>query len=697
MGISMQSVNVSANSGGLVGETINDQHHGVNLLFHSDEVDADSDFRDVVDAVGAQTIRYPGGTTTEEYFDLAHPNAAVQTNIIDVMHGEETIRSRDVLTLSEYLNYIAETNSHPVICLPTYRYFDLATGQIDPGAESEIKAFIRDLLSDQYGSADDVTVEIGNEFYQTRFHWTDAQFAEVQAQIAEWIHEEATDLGLRDEIDIFAQAGRNYSDNAMMASHFTGADAEHVDGVVSHFYGTNSSGNTLGIGGGIGDRLDDINAVWGAALGGDFQLAVTEWNVGEDGQDNTLINGIMRSAPLLRIYAEMIEAGVDIATIWAAQSNTPAALSNKEGTGSDLSPTGMFLSMLAQSTEGKRLIDPDGHFKLENAWGTDLGYTYSFESEQSSVTYYVSGVDQTIDLTADLTRFYSDDATVYLRILGAAEGTTGTEFWSDAQIYHLPDVALEGDENSWTLDLTIAPYQLVEVHVLEPGVPLPFLTPDQQPVEPEPEPYTGTEGDDQIFAAQGDDLVDGGAGDDVVGGGDGKDVLFGQSGNDELRGDAGNDALYGGRGSDVLWGGAGNDIMRGNRDDDDLRGGNGSDNLYGGHGHDMLSGDKHRDFLLGENGNDRLDGGTGNDNLTGGAGADTFVYRNNDYGYDRIKDFERGIDKIDVTHFGFTSFLQIQDRASETEFGLRIDFGSGNVLMLEGLSESDLSASDVLI
>ena len=369
----MQSVNVSANSGGLVGETINDQHHGVNLLFHSDEVDADSDFRDVVDAVGAQTIRYPGGTTTEEYFDLAHPNAAVQTNIIDVMHGEETIRSRDVLTLSEYLNYIAETNSHPVICLPTYRYFDLATGQIDPGAESEIKAFIRDLLSDQYGSADDVTVEIGNEFYQTRFHWTDAQFAEVQAQIAEWIHEEATDLGLRDEIDIFAQAGRNYSDNAMMASHFTGADAEHVDGVVSHFYGTNSSGNTLGIGGGIGDRLDDINAVWGAALGGDFQLAVTEWNVGEDGQDNTLINGIMRSAPLLRIYAEMIEAGVDIATIWAAQSNTPAALSNKEGTGSDLSPTGMFLSMLAQSTEGKRLIDPDGHFKLENAWGTDLG------------------------------------------------------------------------------------------------------------------------------------------------------------------------------------------------------------------------------------------------------------------------------------------------------------------------------------
>ncbi|MEM7290865.1 MAG: hypothetical protein AAF412_10945, partial [Pseudomonadota bacterium] len=390
----MQIVNVSVNSGGLVGETINDQHHGVNLLFHSDEVDESSDFRDVVDAVGAQTVRYPGGTITEQYFDLANPNAAIQQNVIDIMHGEETVRSRDVLTLTEYLDFMAETGGSAVICLPTYRYFDLVTGRIDPGAEAEIKTFIQELLSDQYGTADDVVVEIGNEFYQSRFQWTDAQFADLQAQIAEWIHEEATDLGLRNEIDIFAQAGRNYSDNAMLASHFTGENAASVDGVVSHFYGTNSSGNTLGIGGGIGDRLDDINAVWGAALGPDFQLAVTEWNVGESGEDTTLINGIMRSAPLLRIYTEMIEAGVDIATIWAAQSNTPAALSNKEGTGSDLSPTGMFLSMLAQSTEGKRLIDPDGHFKLENAAGTDLGYTYSFENAQSSVTYYASGVDQ---------------------------------------------------------------------------------------------------------------------------------------------------------------------------------------------------------------------------------------------------------------------------------------------------------------
>ena len=148
---------------------------------------------------------------------------------------------------------------------------------------------------------------------------------------------------------------------------------------------------------------------------------------------------------------------------------------------------------------------------------------------------------------------------------------------------------------------------------------------------------------------------------------------------------------------DVLWGGAGNDILRGNRDNDDLRGGNGIDNLYGGHGHDTLFGDKDKDYLLGENGNDRLDGGTGNDNLTGGGGADIFVYRNSDYGYDRVKDFEIGIDKIDVTHFGFSSFSQVQDLASDTDFGLRIDFGGGNVLMLEGLSEAELSASDVLI
>lgn len=693
----MQIVNTSVSSGGLVGETIQDQHHGVNLLFHNDEVDADSDFRDVVDAVGAQTIRYPGGTITEEYFDLANPNAPIQTNVIDEMHGAVTVRSRDVLTLTEYLNFIAETDSTPVICLPTYRYFDLATGQIVPTAEAEIKTFIRELLTDQYGQADNVSIEIGNEFYQSKFQWTDAQFAQLQGQIAEWIHQEAKDLGLRDEIDIFAQAGRNYADNAMMASHFSGDNSDFLDGVVSHFYGTNSSGNTLGIGGGIGDRLDDINAVWGATLGPDFLLAVTEWNVGESGEETTLINGIMRSAPLLRIYAEMIEAGVDIATIWSAQSNSPASLSNREGQGSDLTPTGLFLSMLAESTEGKRMVDPTGNFRLETASGADLGYTYSFEGDQSSVTYYVSGVDQRIDLTADLTRYYAEGATVYVRVLGAEAGETGTEFRSDAEIFHVPDLVPVGDASGWALDLTLEPYEMIEVHVLEPGVPLPFLTPEEITEDVQNGTYTGTDADDQIYAAQGDDLVDGGGGNDAIGGGDGEDMLFGQTGDDVLRGDAGNDALYGGRGMDVLWGGAGNDILRGNRDNDDLRGGNGIDNLYGGHGHDTLFGDKDKDYLLGENGNDRLDGGTGNDNLTGGGGADIFVYRNSDYGYDRVKDFEIGIDKIDVTHFGFSSFSQVQDLASDTDFGLRIDFGGGNVLMLEGLTEAELSASDVLI
>jgi serralysin len=53
------------------------------------------------------------------------------------------------------------------------------------------------------------------------------------------------------------------------------------------------------------------------------------------------------------------------------------------------------------------------------------------------------------------------------------------------------------------------------------------------------------------------------------------------------------------------------------------------------------------DELMGNDAGNRLDGGAGNDLFTGNGGADTFVF-NNLGGTDRIADFARGSDKIDV-------------------------------------------------
>lgn len=205
----------------------------------------------------------------------------------------------------------------------------------------------------------------------------------------------------------------------------------------------------------------------------------------------------------------------------------------------------------------------------------------------------------------------------------------------------------------------------------------------------------GREGNNTLNGDAGDDTLRGAdTGNDMLYGGDGSDVLAGLSGTDRLEGGEGNDFLYGGRDNDILIGGTGDDLLRGNRNDDLLSGDNGSDRLFGGGGNDTLDGGASRDFLLGEAGADSLDGGTGNDNLTGGEGADVFVFGLTGYGYDRILDFETGVDVIDLSEHGFTQFSDVTDRAIDISAGVKIAFGDGNVLLIEGLLESQLSASD---
>lgn len=101
-------------------------------------------------------------------------------------------------------------------------------------------------------------------------------------------------------------------------------------------------------------------------------------------------------------------------------------------------------------------------------------------------------------------------------------------------------------------------------------------------------------------------------------------------------------------------GGAGADTLRGN---------NATNTLTGAAGFDRLFGLKGNDILLGGDGNDRLKGGWGDDTLTGGGGADqlrgdlgrdTFTFlavtdSATGVALDKILDFQRGIDTIDVS------------------------------------------------
>jgi Ca2+-binding RTX toxin-like protein len=158
-------------------------------------------------------------------------------------------------------------------------------------------------------------------------------------------------------------------------------------------------------------------------------------------------------------------------------------------------------------------------------------------------------------------------------------------------------------------------------------------------------------------------------GDQTFAGGSGDDDLFGQDGDDTLRGRGGDDILGGGRGDDILEGGAGDDILSGGRDEDVLEGGAGDDTLIG---------------------------GKGDDTLTGGRGSDTFVQNFGEQGADTITDFNPSQDTIDLQGFGGIQNIS-RVTITEVDGGTVIGAGSGNTLLIEGVTPDQLNADNITV
>lgn len=212
--------------------------------------------------------------------------------------------------------------------------------------------------------------------------------------------------------------------------------------------------------------------------------------------------------------------------------------------------------------------------------------------------------------------------------------------------------------------------------------------------------------DDALYGGVGFDRLIGGAGDDVLGGGANNDTLLGGAGDDTLDGGdntdlliggAGDDSLFGQIGFDSLFGGAGDDFAFGGTLDDLLNGGAGDDTLFGESRNDTLLGGKGDDSLDGGEGNDRLEGGRGDDTLTGGTGQDLFVFAPRG-GADLVTDYVDGQDRIDLGAYDFTGFADMLTEATLNAVagGVRIDFDTGDVVLLQGATLAGLTATDFL-
>jgi ELWxxDGT repeat protein len=196
-------------------------------------------------------------------------------------------------------------------------------------------------------------------------------------------------------------------------------------------------------------------------------------------------------------------------------------------------------------------------------------------------------------------------------------------------------------------------------------------------------------GNDNLWGGSGNDLLAGNTGNDTLRGGEGNDQMHGGDGNDVVSGNNGHDVVRGGDGLDVLFGGGDNDRLAGNSDNDTLRGGFGDDSLWGGTGDDVLAGNEGNDLLSAGLGNDKLFGGSGNDVLngdagsdilSGGSGADVFVFATISHSphgpdNDTIKDFQNGMDQIDLSGFGGLTFVGAAYTGGSNEVRFNGDIG----------------------
>ncbi len=159
-------------------------------------------------------------------------------------------------------------------------------------------------------------------------------------------------------------------------------------------------------------------------------------------------------------------------------------------------------------------------------------------------------------------------------------------------------------------------------------------------------------------AVEGNDQGDNGSGDE----GEAAPVT-------QVQGTGRSDQLEGSSGNDAIEAADGNDQVKGFKGNDTLTGGDGNDRMYGGKGDDVLYGGEDRDRLYGDDGNDTLYGGGSHDRLYGGSGSDTFVFTGTGRERDMVRDYEHGIDLIDLSAYGFSdvSELTLKDRGSYTQ------------------------------
>ncbi len=652
------------------GEEISAEHFGVSVNARANDIGDLGHERldDIVEAVGAGTLRFPGGTLTEEFFDITDPNNPDNSH----NNGTPNDKSDDFVdpiglkfTQTEFFEYCGSVGKAAAMVVPMT---DGVNALLTPGNSpadfeawlDDVRTYIRNTLDE----ADDhnVTIksfELGNEYesiidpsspvdvHGNQDQINGKQYAEVAAQAALIIQEELDAHYAADAeqpaiaIQIFNQRPDGKDASTLPAQNDGVIEwiadnlpeaFDVIDAVAVHYY--------LGKGSGAADfdiadisEYEDVEAQteateamvqsWYAATGKSVDVLVTEWNVSHHHAE---YHGLKQTAVMLEIFSELVEAGADAMQHWSTQ-NHPTSLS--AGPGNPASPdaltiAGQFFNVMRENLVGKH--------ETEVTIDSTDAVMHAYSDGTEAVIFISSQSTGSLEYTYDLGALSAVES---MQILGAT-GTDGV-FKSETglAVYEEPDALLDittiaAANHGSQVSLGAYETLMITIDLTDPGAPT-FLG----------SVLEGTSGNDNLEGGSTDDFINGNGGRDGLWGRDGDDIIFGGDGidnigaggdddyinagggNDTVGGGSGNDTIHLGDGNDTAGGGPGNDIIYAGAGNDIANGGGGHDHIYLGDGDDESGAGGHNDHVWGGAGNDDLGGGAGSDHLFGGSGDDS--------------------------------------------------------------------------
>lgn len=479
-------------------QTYSADHFGANILATRDKLGEDGTFDEAVDHLGVGTIRYPGGSLTERYFDLADPDRLMAEHYI-------TGADQPLLPYSEFMAFAADTDRSVMIVLPTRTQLsqqaDANGDRFAAIDEDTLRDFLRDTLDGFYGAPRIAGFEIGNEYWDSG-QMTSVEYGRVASAMARIVKEELTthpdfdtrfaettvnvqvgsengyaglshryDGTAQEQLDQFSADYDMAVPDGMISSSGTIAwskianllvvrefdlpeEREAVDGVIAHIYSKGefaTSSHTY--------ELRLIDTFWHEGFN-DVKPVVTEWNVRSPGRDAETDFGLVQAGEMLDLVEAMGLYDVSAAYVWAVQQGSNSNLMGNEGSPEE-SVGGAFFRMMSGSLPGTRAVVLNGADRQQSELALENAEAHVFAGNEQMVLYLQStNPDETHETTVDISPLITGFDTISMTKLGVAPGDP---VGSSAATPVLTELDPEAHYDNGVLSVTLAPREILQV------------------------------------------------------------------------------------------------------------------------------------------------------------------------------------------------------------------------------------------